>query len=214
MNSVIEQGALEKPVSTPGSRLVRQGRCARLGNARAFTDLLRLFEREVYLLSFAVAGDSKLAEEIALEATYRAFTARKQISTIEQLRSSLIGAVISTGRDLAGFVARPEPQAAVSGQGASEPFNRHSRSDPSPAALVNALLDCAPVERVVIVLRDTLHFNCSEITEILNLPIEAVKHSLSSARLGICSMLFHARDSQGTLRIPEQDSNALPMAGS
>src|SRR3974390_3292949 len=123
MNSVIEQGALEKPVSTPGSQLVRQGRCARLGNARAFNDLLRLFEREVYLLSFAVAGNSKLAEEIALEATYRAFKARKHVSTIERLRSSLIEAVISTGRDLEGFVARSNPEAAMSVQDASEPLN-------------------------------------------------------------------------------------------
>jgi DNA-directed RNA polymerase specialized sigma24 family protein len=194
MNSVIEQGALEKAVSTTGSQLVRQGRYSRLGNAQAFTDLIRPLEREVYLLCFAVAGNSKLAEEIALEATYRAFTARKNISTIEQLRSSLIGAVISTGRDLAGFVARPKPEAAVSGDGASEPLNPHSYSCSglSPAALVSALLGCAPIERVVIVLRDTLHLTCSEIAETLNLPIEAVKQSLSSARLGICRMLCHA----------------------
>ena len=197
MNSVIEQGALEKAASTPGSQFVRQGRCARLGNAQAFTDLIRPFEREVYLLCFAVAGDPQLAEEIAFEATYRAFTARTHISTIEQLRSSLIGAVISTGRDLAGFIARSKPQAAVSGHGASEPLNRHSRSGLGSTALVNALLDCAAVERVVIVLRDTLHLTCSEIAEILNLPVEAVKHSLSSARLGICRMLFDAGDSHG-----------------
>jgi DNA-directed RNA polymerase specialized sigma24 family protein len=197
MNSVIEQGALEKAASTPRSQLVRQGRCARLGNAPAFTDLIRPLEREVYLLCFAVAGNPKLAEEIALEATYRAFTARRHISTIEQLRSSLIGAVISTGRDLAGFVARSKPEAAVSSHEASEPLNPHTRSSLSPAALVNALLCCAPVERVVIVLRDTMHLTCSEIAEILNLPIEAVKHSLSSARLGICRMLFHPGDWQG-----------------
>jgi DNA-directed RNA polymerase specialized sigma24 family protein len=197
MNSLIEQGALEKAVSTPGSQSVRKDRCSRLGNSQTFTDIIRPFEREVYLLCFAVAGDSKLAEEIALEATYRAFTARKHISTIEQLRLSLIGAVISTGRDLAGFVARPKSQADVSGHGASEPLNRPFRSGLSPAVLVSALLGCAPIERVVIVLRDNLHMNCSEIAEILNLPIEAVKHSLSSARLGICRMLFHAGDSQG-----------------
>jgi DNA-directed RNA polymerase specialized sigma24 family protein len=192
MESVIEQGAFEKAVLTPRSESVRQDRCARLGNAQAFADLIRPLEREVYLLCFAVAGNPKLAEEIALEATYRAFAAREHISTIEQLRSSLIGAVIGTGRDLAGFVAYWKPQAAVLDHGASEPLNPLSRSGLSPAALVNALLDCAPVERVVIVLRDTLHLTCSEIAEILNVPIEAVKHSLSSARLGICRMLFHA----------------------
>ena len=197
MESVIEQGAVEKAASTRGSESVRKDRCFRLGNAQAFTDLIHPFEREVYLLSFAVAGNPKLAEEIALEATYRAFTARKHISTIEQLRLSLIGAVISTGKDLAGFVARSKPQADVSGHTASEPLNPHSCFGLSPAALVNALLDCAPVERVVIVLRDTLHLTCSEIAEILNLPVEAVKHSLSSARLGICRTLFHAWDSQG-----------------
>ena len=196
MNSVIEQGALEKVVS-PGSQFVRKDRCSRIGNAQAFTDLMRPFEREVYLLCFAVAGNSKLAEEIALEATYRAFTARKQISTIDQLRSSLIEAVISTGRELAGFVSRPKPQTDVSDHGASEPLNLHSRFCHSPAALVSALQDCAPVERVVIVLRDTLHLTCFEIAEILNLPIEAVKHSLSSARLGICRVLFQTGDSQG-----------------
>jgi RNA polymerase sigma-70 factor (ECF subfamily) len=195
MNSVIEQGALEKVVS-PGSQFVRKDRCSRIGNAQAFTDLMRPFEREVYLLCFAVAGNSKLAEEIELEATYRAFNARKYISTIEQLRSSLIGAVISTARDLEGFVACSKPQADVSGHGDPEPLNRRSRTGQSPVALVIALLDCAPIERVVIVLRDTLHLNCSEIAEILNLPIEAVKHSLSSARLGICRMLFHVGDSQ------------------
>ena len=197
MNSAIEQGALEKAVSTPGSQFVPKDRRSRLGNAQAFTDLIRLFEGEVYLLCFAVAGNPELAEEIALEATYRAFTARKHILTIEQLRSSLIGAVISTGRDLAGFVARSEAQFDVSGHGPSESLSPHSRSGFSPAALVNALLDCAPVERVVIVLRDTLHLTCSEIAQILNLPLDAVKHSLSSARLGICRMLFHAGNLQG-----------------
>jgi RNA polymerase sigma-70 factor (ECF subfamily) len=197
MDAVIEQGALEKAASTLRSQSVRKDRCSRLGNAQVFTDLIRPFEREVYLLCFAVAGNPKLAEEIALEATYRAFTERKHISTIEQLRSSLIGAVISTGRDRAGFVARSKPQADVSDHGASDPLNRHSRSGLSPAALMNALQDCAPVERVVIVLRDTLHLTCSEIAGILNLPIEAVKHSLLTARLGICRMLFHAGDSQG-----------------
>jgi|SRR6516165_1135495 DNA-directed RNA polymerase specialized sigma24 family protein len=197
MNSAIEQGALEKAVSTPGSQFVPKDRRSRLGNAQAFTDLIRLFEGEVYLLCFAVAGNPELAEEIALEATYRAFTARKHILTIEQLRSSLIGAVISTGRDLAGFVARSEAQFDVSGHGPSESLSSHSRSGLSPAALVNALLDCAPVERVVIVLRDTLHLTCSEIAQILNLPLDAVKHSLSSARLGICRMLFHAGNLQG-----------------
>ena len=194
MESVIEQGAVEKTASTRVSESARKDRCFRPGNAQAFTDLIRPFEREVYLLSFAVAGNSKLAEEIALEATYRAFKARKHVSTIERLRSSLIGAVISTGRDLAGFLAHSKPEAAVSGRRASEP---NSRSGLSSAVLMNALLDCAPVERVVIVLRDTLHLTCSEIAEILNLPVEAVKHSLSSARLGICRMLFHAGDSQG-----------------
>jgi DNA-directed RNA polymerase specialized sigma24 family protein len=196
MDSVIEQDALERTVSTPGSVLVRQHQCARLGSAQAFTDLIRPFEKEVYLLSLAIAGNPKLAEEIALEATYRAFTARKNISTIEQLRSSLVGAVIATGRDLAGFVARSKPPAAVSGHGASEPLNPNSRSGLSPAALVNALLDSAPVERVVIVLRDTLHLTCSEITEILDLPREVVKQTLSSARLGIYRILFHVGDWQ------------------
>jgi len=78
---------------------------ARPGNIHAFNELIRTYERSLYLVSLSIAGNPESAERIALQAVYRAFNSLSKLAAPESLSLWLIEIAIAVGRELVGRLA-------------------------------------------------------------------------------------------------------------
>jgi DNA-directed RNA polymerase specialized sigma24 family protein len=153
-------------------------------------DRIRPWERQIFLLSLAIGGNPHLAEKIASETTSRAFSQRHHLDTPDALSASLIRLTIKTGEELAKFdrddpgIEAPKSSAVDGALAYLGPDGQMTRK-----AVATAWLTRPQCARLVIVLRDTLHFSTSEIAGILDIPAATVRQLLSSARLGILQLL-------------------------
>jgi RNA polymerase sigma-70 factor, ECF subfamily len=163
------------------------------GTAVIFRELIRPHERSIYLLSFAIAGNSDLAQEIALEAYYRVFKRFKHSAPIERLGTCLVETLISIGRDRAELI---EDDCSRLPDLSSETLPEVFQLDPCDQAtqytLTTALQSLPQFPRVVIVLRDCLHHTTSEIAQMIGVSQTRVSETLSRARFGIYQMFLAA----------------------
>jgi DNA-directed RNA polymerase specialized sigma24 family protein len=143
-----------------------------------FLDLIRPWERHIYLISLALGGSPELAEAIASETIWRAFS-RRHVPGSEHLCRFLIRLAISVGSE------RTTPDQSDSARGAGAHVYLGSDGRMTKMAVATAWLNRPQRDRVVLVLRDTLHFSTSETASILDISEIAVRESLSNARLGI-----------------------------
>ena len=164
---------------------------ARQGDVDAFSELIRPHERAIYVVCLAFASDGVIAEEIALEAVYHAFTSLSSLEGLKQLRMFLVKIAVSAASSV-----RPGRSSKSEFDGASASllhdaselagvlpilalFPHKSVTRKTAAA---ALFACPQRDRIVLVLRDVLGFTSSEAAEILGTTRKTVTESLSFAR--------------------------------
>jgi len=175
-------------------------------SVRSFTELIRHFEKPLYLVAVAIAADGQMAERIIFEATYRAFKSLRHDSRIEQqAKLFLIENVVSVGRDLVGIeegdadtkeIPSSDRVSDLSGFGPHKTVVRET--------LTMALRTLPQLQRVVIVLRDCLRLTTVEISHILGIPRTNVIESLSQARFGVYKSFIIAE-------LKLQDATAPPF---
>jgi len=168
---------------------------ARLGNATAFNELLRRYERKIFRLALHITQNREDAEDVLQESFLKAYEHLDQfqgqskfytwivrIAVNQALmklrkrksdRSVSLDETIDTGednigREIAAWDENPEQQYS------REELNR---------ILTSAIDGLAPIYRAVFVLRDIDQLSTEEAAEALELSIPAVKSRLLRARL-------------------------------
>jgi RNA polymerase sigma-70 factor (ECF subfamily) len=168
---------------------------ARLGNANAFNELLRRYERKIFRLALHITQNREDAEDVLQEAFLKAFEHLDQfqgqskfytwivrIAVNQALmklrkrksdRSVSLDDTVDTGednivREIAAWDENPEQQFS------REELNR---------ILTSAVDGLAPIYRAVFVLRDIDGLSTEEAAEALDLSVPAVKSRLLRARL-------------------------------
>jgi len=168
---------------------------ARLGNANAFNELLRRYERKIFRLALHITQNREDAEDVLQEAFLKAFEHLDQfqgqskfytwivrIAVNQALmklrkrksdRSVSLDDTVDTGednivREIAAWDENPEQQFS------REELNR---------ILTSAVDGLAPIYRAVFVLRDIDGLSTEEAAEVLDLSVPAVKSRLLRARL-------------------------------
>jgi RNA polymerase sigma-70 factor (ECF subfamily) len=168
---------------------------ARLGNANAFNELLRRYERKIFRLALHITQNREDAEDVLQESFLKAYEHLDQfqgqskfytwivrIAVNQALmklrkrktdRSVSLDETIDTGednigREIAAWDENPEQQFS------REELNR---------ILSSAVDGLAPIYRAVFVLRDIDGLSTEEAAEALELSVPAVKSRLLRARL-------------------------------
>jgi RNA polymerase sigma-70 factor (ECF subfamily) len=168
---------------------------ARLGDAKAFTDLLRRYEGKIFRLAQHITQNREDAEDVLQEAFLKAYEHLDQfqgqskfytwivrIAVNQALmklrkrksdRSVSLDETIDTGedtvaREIAAWDENPEQQ--------------YSREEVNEI-LSSAIDGLAPIYRAVFVLRDVDDLSTEETAEALELSVPAVKSRLLRARL-------------------------------
>jgi RNA polymerase sigma-70 factor (ECF subfamily) len=168
---------------------------ARLGNANAFNELLRRYERKIFRLALHITQNREDAEDVLQESFLKAYEHLDQfqgqskfytwivrIAVNQALmklrkrksdRSVSLDDTVDTGednivREIAAWDENPEQQ-----------FSREELN----GILTSAVDGLAPIYRAVFVLRDIDGLSTEEAAEALDLSVPAVKSRLLRARL-------------------------------
>ena len=181
------------PESAPSTRGIGE-------QISAFAELVRSFERAIYLAALAFVYDPDEAVGVAQESVLHAFKSLPVANTADQLKSWLIDIVIDKAKaflrerkqvdcgdiavddepDILELVRRPLMQMA--------PIPGNAMSPQETREILSEALGQLPRKfRVVLFLRDVLGFTTAETAQRLGLPEETIRKRLACARFGVCT---------------------------
>ena len=175
------------------SRLIR---CVNEGNAEAFYELVRPYERAVFLTALSIVKNDADAEEVAQEAVLKAFKGLSRFRQEAKFSTWLIQITINEARMKLRKNRHNLYESMDEGQQNDEcdyiPKDFADwREIPSEAleqrelreALTKALESLPEKYRTVLILRDVQHLSIHETARVLGLTKANVKTRLSRARL-------------------------------
>ncbi len=170
---------------------------ARTGDHGAFEALVRRHEKNVYNLTYRMAGNHHDAADLAQEAFLRAYTRLADFGGHSAFSTWLYRVTANVcldelrrrGRRPAASLDQANPtddsevyrQVADPAPGPEEAVTRRE----TEAAVQAGLLELPEEFRLVVVLRDLQGYAYEEIAEVLNLPLGTVKSRLNRARLAL-----------------------------
>jgi RNA polymerase sigma-70 factor (ECF subfamily) len=188
-------------------------RCVSEGDAEAFYELVRPYERAVFLAALSIVKNEADAEEVAQEAVLKAFKGLSRFRQEAKFSTWLIQITINEAKMKSRKDRRHLYESIDEGQQRDEgdyiPKDFADwREIPSEAleqrelreALTRALESLPEKYRTVLILRDVQHLSINETAQALGLSEANVKTRLSRARLQMRDALapgFHGAWSRG-----------------
>ena len=171
-------------------------RCVHEGNAEAFYELVRPYERAVFLAALSIVKNDADAEEVAQEAVLKAFKGLSRFRQEAKFSTWLIQITINEARMKLRknrhhlYESMDEGQQNDQGDYIPKDF-ADWREIPSEAleqrelrgALTKALESLPEKYRTVLILRDVQHLGINQTAKVLGLTEANVKTRLSRARL-------------------------------
>jgi RNA polymerase sigma-70 factor (ECF subfamily) len=169
----------------------------RSGENEFFLELIRPYERSVYLLAYSVLKNEADAEETAQEAVLKAFKNLQQLSSPERFKAWLMQIAVNEARirrrkdrkhlyeSIDESLEQAETGEVMPRQLAdwreipSEALERKEMRD----RLNKALFDLPEIYREIFLLRDVQGLNEGEAAEVLGISMSAAKARLHRARL-------------------------------
>lgn len=166
------------------------------GDSSSFLELLRPYERSIYLLAYSVLKNQADAEDAAQETVLKAYKNLRQFRSQGTFKSWLLQIAINEARQRRRkehnhlFESLDEPDLSEEGEIMPRQF-ADWREIPSEALerkdvreqLAKALADLPDKNRQVFLLRDVQRLNEKEAAEILAISVAAVKSRLHRARM-------------------------------
>lgn len=167
---------------------------ARLGDRRAFSELVRIHQDEVFTLANRLVGDRELAADVSQEAFIRAWRAlpkfRGDAKFSTWLHRIVVNAAWSMRRSQKRHVASPLTEVGhdpvASGVG---PLEAATVASMRPR-LLNALSELSESVRTVVVLKDVYDWPHREIAAHLGITITAAKVRLHRGRKQLHDLLW------------------------
>lgn len=183
-------------IETPASRDEAQMIASILaGNSQAFHELIRPYERSVYVMALSLLKNEADAEDAAQEAFLKAYRNLKGFRAEAKFSTWLISIVLNEAR------SRLRRKSAVKMESLDEPQDeqghvspallRDWREIPSEAVergevrvlLQQAISDLPPIYREIFLLRDVEELSIDESATALGITVSAVKVRLHRARM-------------------------------
>jgi RNA polymerase sigma-70 factor (ECF subfamily) len=167
---------------------------ATAGDRRAFSELVRLHQDEVYTLAVRLTGDRELGADVAQESFVRAWRAMPQFRSEARFSTWMYRITANTAathrararrlraESLDQLVVEP-PDAGQTPEHAAESLDLGMR-------LVAALDSLPRPQRMVVVLKDVYGWTHREIAEHLDVSVPATKVRLHRARSALRSALW------------------------
>lgn len=188
----------------------------RRGERALFYELIRPYERSVYLSAYSVLHNQADAEEVVQETLLKAFTHLDQLREKGKFKAWLLLIAVNESRmrrrkDRQHLYESLEEQTMETEEGEFMPRQFADWRDiPSDIAerkeiksAVRSALDTLPDKyRVVFVLRDMQHLSVTETATVLGLTAPAVKTQLHRARLQMREQLAPMFGKRWTERLP------------
>ncbi len=180
-----------KALPVPDRELVKR---VQAGNAEAFEELVRRYERKVYNIAYRLLGNHQDASEALQDTFLRAYRAIDKF----QFKSSFFTWLyrIATNTSLTKLRKRKSPPVISLDEPVGEhhdlrleiPDYKYSpekmmKQREMRQALQDAVDSLAPDYRSVVVLRDLEGLSNEEVSKVLNLSVSAVKSRLHRGRL-------------------------------
>jgi RNA polymerase sigma-70 factor (ECF subfamily) len=204
---------LNNSVESDEANLIRG---VRAGRKELFYELIRPYERAIYLTAFSILRNQADAEEVAQETMLKAFSHLDQLRSDEKFKGWLLLIAVNEARmrrrkDHQHLFESIEDEAVETEEG---DFMPHQFADwreiPSEAldkreirSAVQKALDGLPQKyREVFVLRDVQHLSVEETSKALGLSTSAVKTQLHRARLQIREQLVPVFGKRWSDRLP------------
>ena len=186
------------------------------GEKALFYELIRPYERSVYLSAYSVLHNQADAEEVVQETLLKAFTHLDQLRANDKFKAWLLLIAVNEARmrrrkDHRHLYDSLEEQAMATEEGEFMPRQFADwREIPSDLverkeikAAVRSALDTLPEKyREVFVLRDMQHLTVTETAAVLGLTVPAVKTQLHRARLQMREQLAPIFGKRWTERLP------------
>lgn len=188
----------------------------RAGESDLFLDLIRPYERAIYLLAYSVLKNEADAEDTAQETVLKAFKYLHQLTAVEKFKSWLLQIAMNEARlrrrkDRAQLYESIEPglEAKESNEFMPREF-ADWREVPSEALerkevrehLNAALYDLPDIYREIFLLRDVQQLDEEEAAETLGISKAAAKARLHRARLQLREKLAPIFKKRWTDRLP------------
>lgn len=188
----------------------------RSGETEFFLELIRPYERSVYLLAYSVLKNEADAEETAQEAILKAFKNLQQLSSPEKFKSWLMQIAVNEARIRRRKDRRHLYESIDEGleQAETGEITPRQLADwreiPSEALerkemrdrLNKALFDLPEIYREIFLLRDVQRLNEGEAAEVLGISKPAAKARLHRARLQLREKLAPLFKKRWTDRLP------------
>ena len=155
---------------------------ARAGDARAFADLVRHYDRRLRALAFRLLGDAARMDDALQEAYVKAFRALPRFKGESTLGTWLYRITYNACLD---ELRRTERVVRLSAREASDaPTGRHDPADAGAQRhdLAAALAALAPEQRAVVLLVDAEGLDYAEAASVLGIAVGTVASRLSRAR--------------------------------
>jgi RNA polymerase sigma-70 factor (ECF subfamily) len=188
----------------------------RKGDKALFYELIRPYERSVYLSAYSVLRNQADAEEVVQETLLKAFTHLDQLRENDKFKAWLLLIAVNESRmrrrkDRQYLYESLEEQTMQTEEGEFMPRQFADWRDiPSDVAerkeikaAVRTALDMLPDKyRTVFVLRDMQHLSVAETATVLGITVSAVKTQLHRARLQMREQLAPIFGKRWTERLP------------
>jgi RNA polymerase sigma-70 factor (ECF subfamily) len=186
---------VDRPVVERASGEVRLIDRILRGERRLFHELVRPYERAVYLTAFAVLRNQADAEDAAQETMLKAFTQLKQLSSAEKFKPWLLQIAMNEARLKRRSRRDHLYEPLDSGQEPENDFMPRDFADwreipPETVerkeirqAVSRALEELPPIYREIFVLRDVQQLSVNDCMQMLEVSEEVVKVRLHRARL-------------------------------
>jgi RNA polymerase sigma-70 factor (ECF subfamily) len=167
------------------------------GDSQQFHDLIRPYERSVYVMALSFVHDESDAEDIAQEAFLKAFRNLASFRGEAKFGTWLISITLNEARSRLRRkkLLKMEPLEAPNDDGShvSPALLRDWKEIPSEALertemrslLHKAVEDLPPIYREIFVLRDIEELSISEAAEVLQITVASVKVRLHRARMAL-----------------------------
>jgi RNA polymerase sigma-70 factor (ECF subfamily) len=168
---------------------------ARLGDAKAFTELLRRYEGKIFRLALHITQNREDAEDVLQEAFFKAYEHLDQFQGQSKFYTWIVRIAVNqalmklrkrkTDRSVSLDEAIDTGEDTIAREIAAwdeNPEEKYSREELN-SILGSAVEGLAPIYRAVFTLRDVDELSTEETAEALGLSVPAVKSRLLRARL-------------------------------
>jgi len=194
--------AVEKPAVTGDERAQSLIARIRNGESSLFAELVKPYERRVYVTALALLRNEADAEDVAQEAILKAFTYLRQFRGESRFSTWLIQITVNEARmrqrKQHAALFEPLAESKDDEEGTYTPRDFADwREIPSEALeksefralLAKALASLGQIYREVFLLRDVEHMSIEETAQILSISVASVKTRLLRARLMLRDIL-------------------------